>query len=552
MLNTDRFIIRFILSVTSIFFLVCLGNANASDLNIDTKTGQELANKGNDKGAVACITCHGANGEGNPAAGFPRLAGLNADYLTQQIKNFQTGKRQNAVMLPTARALSAEETQAVSHYFAALNAPATVTNKSNQSPNVVGEKLAVKGSWADRQLPACEQCHGTGGYGTGVNFPALAGQSSVYTIQQLRDWQQNKRSGDANGMMKMVADKLTDDEIQAVASYFEALPFKAEHTQSPESTHKPTTMDSSLPEPKPYKISVPSQGEAPAGRDISQQQKYFTPPAYEAYPDGPFGDVVRSGERIFNETNSHSLSARYVGNEQQCVNCHLDSGRLADSSPMWSAWVAYPAFRKKSNKVNDISLRIQGCFTYSMNAQASKVGYPPHADSQTMINLLSYLYWISKGAPTGDKSMSGRGYPDLAETKNGFDPARGKLVYTQYCTVCHGDNGKGVINAGVTQFPPLWGDTSYNWGAGMHNVNVAAKFIKANMPLGKPNSLSDQDAWDVAAYINSQHRPQDPRHQGNLVETSKKFHASKYDYYGQTHIPDVKAPETKDASLKNE
>lgn len=86
----------------------------------------------------------------------------------------------------------------------------------------------------------------------------------------------------------------------------------------------------------------------------------------------------------------------------------------------------------------------------------------------------------------------------------------------------------------------------------MHNVNVAAKFIKANMPLGKPNSLSDQDAWDVTAYINSQHRPQDHRHQGNLAETSKKFHASKYNYYGQTHIPDFKAPETKDASSKNE
>jgi thiosulfate dehydrogenase len=128
----------------------------------------------------------------------------------------------------------------------------------------------------------------------------------------------------------------------------------------------------------------------------------------------------------------------------------------------------------------------------------------------------------------------------------GFDPVRGKIVYEQNCTVCHGDNGQGVVNLGFTQFPPLWGDKSYNWGAGMHKVNIAAKFIKANMPLGKPNSLSDQDAWDVAAFINSQQRPQDPRHQGNLAETTKKFHASKYDYYGQVYGLSADKPQNKE------
>lgn len=102
------------------------------------------------------------------------------------------------------------------------------------------------------------------------------------------------------------------------------------------------------------------------------------------------------------------------------------------------------------------------------------------------------------------------------------------------CAQCHGENGAGVADAGNnTLFPPLWGAESYNWGAGMHNIDAAAAFIKHNMPLGLRDSLSDQDAWDVAAYMNSHERPQDPRFNGNLQETAKKFHASKFSLYGK-------------------
>lgn len=317
-------------------------------------------------------------------------------------------------MLPTAKALNADETEAVAQYYSMLESPSVPPVSDNNSLHTSGKKLAMNGSWPDRQLPACEQCHGVGVYGIGDNFPALAGQSAVYIMQQLRDWKQNKRSGDANGLMKMVADKLTDDEIQAVARYMESLPFKRVISHVPNVSHvlkvsQDSSSNNALPEAKPHIISVSSQGEAPAGRGISQHENYFTPPEYGTYPDGLFGDAVRSGEQIFNETNSHSLSGRYVGNEQQCANCHLDAGRLANSSPMWSAWVAYPAYRKKNRKINDITLRIQGCFTYSMNAQASDVGFPPDANSHTMSDLLSYFYWLSTGAPTGDKTMPGRG-----------------------------------------------------------------------------------------------------------------------------------------------
>ncbi len=88
---------------------------------------------------------------------------------------------------------------------------------------------------------------------------------------------------------------------------------------------------------------------------------------------------------------------------------------------------------------------------------------------------------------------------------------------------------------GQTVFPPLWGAQSFNWGAGMHRINTAASFIKYNMPLGKPGTLSDRDAWDVAAFMNSHERPQDPRLvDGSVEKTRQKFHTNDgVNLYGQ-------------------
>src|SRR3546814_1300407 len=90
----------------------------------------------------------------------------------------------------------------------------------------------------------------------------------------------------------------------------------------------------------------------------------------------------------------------------------------------------------------------------------------------------------------------------LKETKLGYDPGRGAQVFQQNCASCHGADGQGQrdINGRVV-FPPLWGPHSYNWGAGMASVKNAAAFVKKNMPLGQTDRLTDQQAWDVAAYI---------------------------------------------------
>ena len=86
---------------------------------------------------------------------------------------------------------------------------------------------------------------------------------------------------------------------------------------------------------------------------------------------------------------------------------------------------------------------------------------------------------------------------------------------------------------GSYAFPPLWGPRAFNWGAGMGKLANAAGFIKANMPLGQGGTLSDQQAWDLAAFMDSRERPRDPRQTGSVEETRQRHHA-KGDYYGQT------------------
>jgi thiosulfate dehydrogenase len=250
----------------------------------------------------------------------------------------------------------------------------------------------------------------------------------------------------------------------------------------------------------------------------------FSPPAESAIPAGPLGDVIRQGRDIFTDTPTHAKA--YVGNGLSCSNCHLDAGRQANSAPLWGAYGMYPQYRKKNGKVNTFGERLQGCFRFSMNGKA------PPLDSAEMVALETYAWWMAKGAPVG-KKLPGAGYP-----KAGFRPpqppdyARGETVFKKNCALCHGDDGQGQQVARRNVFPPLWGPQSFNWGAGMHQLDNAAAFIKANMPFSRGNTLSDQDAWDVAMYMDAHERPQDPRFDGNVGETRRKYHDTPMSLYG--------------------
>ena len=258
----------------------------------------------------------------------------------------------------------------------------------------------------------------------------------------------------------------------------------------------------------------------------------FSPPDTEQIPEGPQGDAIRRGLAIFENPRLHA--AEYVGNAMACKNCHLDSGRRADSSPMWAAWVSYPQYRKKNDSINTMEDRIMGCFRYSMNAPASPSGGPPPAGSDIYRDLQAYFRWLATGAPTGE-TMVGGGYPMLELTSAGYDPDRGAPLYDQHCSGCHGPEGQGAIQAdGTVVYPPLWGSQSYNWGAGMARVDLAAAFIKANMPFDDPGKLTDQEAWDIAAFMDSQERPRDPRQTGSVAANAEANFKDQHSFYGKT------------------
>jgi thiosulfate dehydrogenase len=251
----------------------------------------------------------------------------------------------------------------------------------------------------------------------------------------------------------------------------------------------------------------------------------FQPPLESSLPEGKYGEVIQLGEQVF--TNTGKFAARYVGNDLSCANCHLDAGRKANSAPLWASFVHYPAFRSKTGKVDTLAARIQGCFQYSMNGKA------PPQDDEIMTALQTYAFWLAKGAPVGT-AIAGSGYPKLKKPPQPADYLRGEKVYTQNCALCHGADGLGQRSAEHQVFPPLWGPKSFNWGAGMHQLGNAAGFIQANMPLGKGGTLTEQEAWDVATFMNSHERPQDPRYAGSVEATRKKYHDTDDSLYGRT------------------
>ena len=266
-------------------------------------------------------------------------------------------------------------------------------------------------------------------------------------------------------------------------------------------------------------FSVPLGEKAPDGQ-------YHQVPDWSKVPDGEMGAAIKRGYSLF--VNTQQLKGQgQPNNALQCSNCHLGSGIIAGASPLWGAYPAYPAYRKKNNKVNTYEDRLQGCFLFSMNA---KGGEPPAYDSQAIRDLVAYSYWLASGAAISDK-LPGRNFFAVAEPAKAPDFQRGQAVYVERCADCHGASGEGKQVAGRHVFPPLWGKESYNWGAGMHGIDKAAAFIKSNMPLSQGGSLSDQQAWDVSFYINSQERPQDPRFKGDLGQTTKEYHG-KYSQYG--------------------
>lgn len=192
------------------------GNSLANTL------GEDIAEKGNSKGAVACKTCHGDKGQGNAAAAYPYLAGQPAAYLAKQLNDFANNQRSSAVMVSFAKSLSEKEIKAVAEYYAKMEFAVSSDNMDAKNLPTRGKALALQGKWSVG-VPACFQCHGSQGQGIAPHFPAISGQPVQYLQKQLEQWSKNQRGNDPGGLMKAVVNQLDDKDIEAVSQYISNL-----------------------------------------------------------------------------------------------------------------------------------------------------------------------------------------------------------------------------------------------------------------------------------------------------------------------------------------
>jgi thiosulfate dehydrogenase len=238
--------------------------------------------------------------------------------------------------------------------------------------------------------------------------------------------------------------------------------------------------------------------------------EWIAPSLYlEVEPTGEDRDMVIYGHDLIANTGHYygpQGSISKSANGMNCQNCHLDAGTRPWGNNFGAVSAGYPQYRSRSNSIQSLYGRVNDCFERSLNGSAIDTS------SYEMKSIVRYIKWLGNQVPKGKKPY-GTGMAKLALMTRAADPAKGRTVYSNYCENCHGSNGEGVAAAdgkGYT-YPPLWGAHSFNDGAGLHRISNSAAFIKFNMPFKssyeKGATLSDEEAWDVASFINSRTRP---------------------------------------------
>jgi thiosulfate dehydrogenase len=235
-------------------------------------------------------------------------------------------------------------------------------------------------------------------------------------------------------------------------------------------------------------------------------------PDADSLPAGAWKTTVLYGRALFSETSTligpevAEPSMRFAGNNLSCQTCHLKGATQKFGLPLIGVYALFPTYIARENEVRTLEDRIEGCLERSLNGRALPI------ESREMRAMVAYLQFLSTDIPVG-RALDGRGTPTLPLLSRAANPERGSTVFLERCAACHQMNGLGMKKPGAAAgylFPPLWGPDSFNDGAGMHRLMISASFIRANMPLGttfEAPVLSVEDAWDVAAFVNSQPRP---------------------------------------------
>lgn len=215
-------------------------------------------------------------------------------------------------------------------------------------------------------------------------------------------------------------------------------------------------------------------------------------------PAGPLGEVITLGRVLVEKTASHELSKPYVGNALNCTSCHLRNGVDPKAASFLGVATAYPAWSPREQRVITLEDRVLNCFMRSCH------GVRPPLGSEVSVAITAYITWLSAEEPirmNAQRPAGPRAVPRLTVDAAHADPNRGGKLYAARCADCHGHDGQGVES-----YPPVWGEQSYNQGAGLANVVQLASWLKVAMPLDDTD-LTDQEALDLAAFVNSHPRP---------------------------------------------
>ncbi len=250
-------------------------------------------------------------------------------------------------------------------------------------------------------------------------------------------------------------------------------------------------------------------------------------------PQNALGDSIRYGRELLLHTARYlgpgGSVGHYLGNRMNCGNCHLDAGSRPFALPFYNTYRRYPQYRGRENAVLSLADRINNCIERPHN------GSPMPKDAHEMRAIIAYIKWLSENAPA-DTILAKIEGTALSYSTRAASPQRGSTVFATHCASCHGADGQGVLNADSIsyQYPPLWGMGSYQAGSSMHRVLKLARFVKANMPDKKAHwnmpVLSDEEAIDVAAFINDDSLHPRPVKKGNMAHDYPVYKNKPIDY----------------------
>lgn len=340
-------------------------------------------------------------------------------------------------------------------------------------------------------LQFCADCHRANGDGVPDVFPPLAGNRTLQAQEpatllhiMLTGWQSPITHSHAKALTMPAFAQLGDAEIADILNFTRRTWGRADarEIKAAEVTAARRQLDAKADDRRPF--------ETPRLADMLKEEN---------------AEQLVLGARL--NIDTARMLPKHVGAKMNCASCHLNAGTVADGSPYIGVSAFFPSYGARAGREIDLEERINGCFRRSMN------GAPLPVDGPEMRAMVAYFDWMKRETKPEDK-VEGRGIGKI-DRSIVPDPVNGEKIYAAQCAMCHGDNGQGIKNAkGDMVYPPLWGDESFNIGAGMARTYTAAAFVKRNMPIafhgGFPlgqGGLTDQEAVDVAEYFSHMPRP---------------------------------------------